>query len=67
VQNSTSIDISALSLRRSVSDCGNLDVDDCFGFEIATPCCARFAMTTELDKPPTREQPVGAGETGKRE
>jgi hypothetical protein len=28
-----------LSLRRSASDCGNLNP------EIATPCCARFAMT----------------------
>jgi hypothetical protein len=31
--------IQRLSLRRSASDCGNP------GLEIATPCCARFAMT----------------------
>ena len=58
----SSADIQKWSLRRSVSECGNLDVNECFGFgfEIATPCCARFAMTrkdeqgTELKLTPSQ-------------
>ena len=38
--------IPTFSLRRSASDCGNLNL------EIATPCYARFAMTTEVGNPP---------------
>ena len=44
VDYSRSIAIQTLSLRRSASDCGNLNL------EIATPCYARFAMTKEINE-----------------
>ena len=39
-----SVVIQTLSLRRSASDCGNLNP------EITIPCCARFAMTKEINE-----------------
>ena len=44
VDYSRSFAIQTLSLGRSASDCGNLNL------EIATPCYARFAMTKEINE-----------------
>jgi hypothetical protein len=46
------VDTQTLSLRRSSSDCGNLNL------EIATPCCARFAMTRKDER---FQNPNGVG------